>query len=61
MAEDDESFLEEEASGKPESFEEEMDNDEITPEEEGFMQGYDSADKEEEKPKEPQEEGEEVK
>ncbi len=59
VGEDDDSFLEEEATGKEESFEEEMDNDEITPEEEGFLQGYDSADKEEERQREEKEEGEE--
>ena len=56
MAEEDESFLEEEASDKEESFEEDMDNDEITPGEEGFMQGYDKSAEEEEKPKQPVEE-----
>lgn len=51
---DDEEFLEEDASENKENFEEEMDNDEISPEEEGFMQGYEKA--EEEKEEKPQQE-----
>ncbi len=47
---DDEEFLEEDASENKENFEEEMDNDEISPEEEGFMQGYEGAEEKEEKP-----------
>jgi hypothetical protein len=51
MPEDDESFYEDTAE-KEESIEEEMDNDEISPGEEGFLQGYNETedkDKEEEK------------
>ena len=61
--EDDDSFLEEDAGDKnQQNFDEDVDNDEITPGEEGFLQGYDSAEGEsEEKPKEPKEEGEEGK
>lgn len=57
MADDDDSFYEEDASEKDkESFDEDVDNDEITPEEEGFLQGYDAAEEKEEKPQEKEEE-----
>ncbi len=59
MAEDDESFFEDTAE-KEESIEEEMDNDEISPGEEGFLQGYnETEDKDKEEEKKPVEETEE--
>lgn len=58
MAEE-EDFLEEDAGDKDQqNFDEDVDNDEITPGEEGFLQGYDSAEGESEEKKEPQEEEE---
>ncbi len=48
MVENDESYFEDTVE-KEESIDEEMDNDEISPEEEGFMQGYNSVDEPEEK------------
>ncbi len=54
-----EEFIEEDASETKESFEEDMDNDEISPGEEGFMKGYDSAEEKEEKTEKQPEEKEE--
>lgn len=55
MAEDEE-FSEEETTGTDEQkFDEEVDNDEITPGEEGFLQGYEATDEKEEKPAPPEE------
>lgn len=50
MAEDEE-FSEEETTGTDEQkFDEDVDNDEITPGEEGFLQGYEATEEKEEKP-----------
>lgn len=45
---EDEEFSEDEISDKEkQNFDEDVDNDEISPGEEGFLQGYDSSDEEE--------------
>ena len=48
MAEDEEFYEEEVSDNQDQKFDEDVDNDEITPGEEGFLQGYDSTDKDKE-------------
>lgn len=50
MAEDEEIFEEEVTGSDEQKFDEDVDNDEITPGEEGFLQGYEATDEKEEKP-----------